>query len=1121
MHNGTPLADRPIGGALIRMSNATVAAIARQQRQLLYIGGGVLTALVLIALIVGVLTTYRGVYAERAEIVRDGQSALVDILSQRNLGTAGYAAISEGVWATQSARLEAEGRPIAASFETSAHLAVVRGDDSALPWLVLGQSDLRMPKPTLAKYLGMAREYSLLARSTSLFKTTGADAGAVFEYDPSHSLVLVAGLDSDAFLRKALSVATNDQAIATLIDIDRRLMTRAITSRVGSHELRFAFARHPLTGQPAIYTSLPLRSHHNEYLRRVFFEPASELARRLQTRVPGGLMLFTSEGESILDTSDGTIRLNPTEIRTMLAQASTNPARRHSWASAQHMAVMGSVAGTDWVLAHTFSRRDLWIAITQRAAWQLVVGTLLIAGLWVLLLRMHRRVLRPALVDAERVYESEALSRTIIDTSPVGLCVVDAGGSVLLRNERAATLLTSEELMAALEGARIGTAPSPNDVPFEVDCQNADGDRIQITVSPIRLNDTPSWLCALRDVTAERELEDSREHARIEAEHAKQHAEDASRAKSSFVASISHEIRTPLHGITGHLELLTRSNLNPEQAERVERIRQSADSLMTLISDVLDFSKIEAGQLEVEQVPFSLRHLIERTAVLFAPHATMKSLALVTYISPRLGDQYVSDPKLLQQILHNLLSNAIKFTSSGNITVTAHQRRIPSDAREWIALSVRDTGIGMSAHQQANLFQPFTQADTSIARRYGGTGLGLALSLELARLLGGSLTVRSTQGRGTVFTLCIPVSRAASPRPVRTLDEQQVVLVARRRRWRVDMAAYLRARGARVLCKNRVVDARSTEGATLWWVDELGNHAGHERLEGWRDVVLVGMNGPLTPLEEEGRICVSCFASDAWDAVLTRHVNADRVASQPVEDAGLARFHGKVLLVDDHPVNRELIRQQLEVLGLTVEDAATGSDAFRLWKPGRYAAVLTDVHMPDVSGYDVARAIRTSDRTIPIIAVTASALASERDECRKAGITDLLLKPILLGDLRSVLLKHLIVDQVANLEAMGAPAPRTSHAAVRKLFAEQAGADLLKLATLVAARDTKGLLALVHSLKGALLMLREYSAAALCSGVEQSLRQEPFDSSLTSIAELTVALERLLTQYRQAAPDRG
>jgi len=1118
MRDGAAKADRPSKGTRKREPDGAVSTLARQQRQLFSIGGGVLTALVLTALVIGMLMAYRDMYAERDEVVRDGQSSLVDILQQRNLGAAGYAALSDGVWNTQGERLSVEGRKLAIAFKANANVAVVRGSPTALPWLVLGRSDLELPERTLAKYLGMAREYSLLSRSTSLFEDTYAGPGAAFEYDPTHALILVAGLDSDMALRDALSADTNDEAIDKLIEFDRRLSSRAITSRVGQREIRFAFAPNPLNRRPAIYTSLPLGSGLNVHLRRVFFEPTQVLRRRLQSRGVGELLLLAPDGQTILDTLDRSPRLEAREAQAILSQASGNPSRRQSWSSSTHLAVFGPVAGTDWILVHPFSRSDLWSAIIVRGALPLAVALLVITGLWMLLLRIQQRVLRPALADAERVFESEALSRTIIDTSPVGLSVIDAEGCVLLQNQRAAALLSRDALRAVLQEASPKHTPRPNKDRFKLECENADGDRVEVSVAPIGLNEAPSWLCVLRDVTAERELEQIREVARDEAERAKEHAEEASRAKSSFVASISHEIRTPLHGIAGHLELLAQSPLNAEQAERVERIRQSADSLMSMISDVLDFSKIEAGQLELELTPFSVRQLIERTAVLFAPQAMRKRLSLVTYVSPRLAECYVSDPKHLQQILHNLVSNAIKFTSTGQIIVSAHLRYTETEARKWIAFSVKDTGIGMSAQQQANLFQPFTQADTSIARRFGGTGLGLALSRELARLLDGRLALRSTKGRGSVFTLRIPATESKSVAPPRVLRGHKVTVVASRRRWRIGMAAYLSTRGATVSCKEHIGDARPTPDVTLWWVDEGRGHAGDDLGEGWRDVVMASMNGPLTPLEEGGLTHVSCYASAAWDMALDRHIDARQEAPRRVGRAPAAPLHGRVLLVDDHPVNRELIRQQLEVLGLLVDDAANGSEALLGWTKGRYVAVLTDVHMPEVSGYDVARAIRSMDPTVPIIAVTASALSSEREQCRQAGMTDLLLKPVLLNDLRSTLNKYLVSEQIKNLNGVASDARSVPAIAVRRLFAEQATADLSKFDQLVSARDTGGSLTLIHSLKGALLMLREHSAAALCAGVEQSLRRGPYDLSLASLAQLRGAIERIVERYNEAGP---
>ncbi len=379
-----------------------------------------------------------------------------------------------------------------------------------------------------------------------------------------------------------------------------------------------------------------------------------------------------------------------------------------------------------------------------------------------------------------------------------------------------------------------------------------------------------------------------------EIENARDAAEAANQAKSTFLATISHEIRTPMNGVMGTAELLEREPLDDRQKRLVTTMRTSATALLRIIDDVLDFSKIEAGRMELEEAPFLLRALVEGTADTLSVQADSRGLVISTAIEPGTPDLLRGDATRVRQILFNLVGNAIKFTEAGEIRISV--RALPAAGRRVrIALSVSDTGIGMTAEQVARMFKPFSQADSSTTRRYGGTGLGLSIVRRLAELMGGDARVESTPGKGSVFTV--------------TLD---------------------------------------------------------------------------------------LALPDAADRQVA--------APQPVvENQAIA---GRVLAVDDYPVNLEVLTGQLEILGVPVDTAEDGLEALTRWRERPYALLLTDIHMPDMDGFELTRHIRAeeeisrSGQRTPIVALTANALKGEADRCLAAGMDGYLTKPLTLDRLR-------------------------------------------------------------------------------------------------------------------------
>src|SRR5471032_1358589 len=524
------------------------------------------------------------------------------------------------------------------------------------------------------------------------------------------------------------------------------------------------------------------------------------------------------------------------------------------------------------------------------------------------------------------------------------------------------------------------------------------------------------YVTLFSDITELRHRQRDLRKERDSAQTARDEAEAANQAKSTFLATMSHEIRTPMNGVVGTAELLEREPLNERQKRMVGTIRSSAGSLLRIIDDVLDFSKIEAGRMELEEAPFSLRALIDGATETLSVQVEKKGLEITAIVEPGTPDAVLADAIRIRQILFNLIGNATKFTDRGTITVRARALETEAD-QMTLSLSISDTGIGMDAAQQARLFQPFSQADSSTTRRYGGTGLGLSIVRRLAELMEGTVGVDSAPGKGSTFTVTLKVKRA-------------------------------------------------------------------------------------------GEIAVAAPAPEPL----------------PLQTAGL-----RVLAVDDYDINLEVLSGQFEILGVALDTAINGIEALTLWREQPYALVLTDIHMPDMDGFELTRQIRAEEvaggdraRT-PIAALTANALKGEAERCLSAGMDDYLTKPLTLDRLREAVARWTTPAAVPPVAA----APKTPAGAavdrsvVAQMFGDNAASVARVLARFrdagarllgeidVAQAQPKQLSDLAHKLKGAARAAGAVHLGDLAAALEQSGRSAdiaPLQAEwLRVVAELNAA----------------
>ncbi|MNJ17201.1 Sensor histidine kinase RcsC [compost metagenome] len=646
---------------------------------------------------------------------------------------------------------------------------------------------------------------------------------------------------------------------------------------------------------------------------------------------------------------------------------------------------------SNWTIFYVL---DLY-SLLKVVFWPLVLSVLTILGVGMsvcrLVSRIERRLIIPAIRRIDALIESETFSRAVIQTAPVALCVLRrADGQVVLENRLSEQWLGECNERERLHHRWIEQAFDEARSIRTDEFQAGNGRHLYPSFVKTRYNGEDVLFCAFSDISSRKQME-----AAMAA--AKRSADAANEAKTLFLATMSHEIRTPLYGVLSTLELLGKTELKSQQKAYLQAIESSSSALLNLVCDVLDVAKIEAGQLVLDERDFKPLELVYSVIQSYACAARGKGLHLYAFVDPQIPQVLHGDATRIRQVLNNLLSNAVKFTDSGQVVL-----RVCAGAVEGEQLNVHwqvsDSGRGIDPQDQVFLFDPFYQTGAS-ANTIAGTGLGLSICQRLAGLMKGAIRVVSTPGLGSSFTLLVGLkSLQAHIRLEPGLWPKRVHVYSPVREMAEYICSWLGAWGAKAQIGLPETGTPASEAVLV----EVYPYRRGAPICAWTGARIV-----ITPEDTEEEPCAGQHwqvrlndLDGLFDTLRLAQGSLDPDLAQVADDPEVSRkLDLKLLVVEDNMINQLILKNQLEVLGCQVVLASDGSQALLLWEKDCYDVVLTDINMPGMNGYELARQLRDQGCQAPIIGATANAMRDESDRCLGAGMQELLVKPFGLGDL--------------------------------------------------------------------------------------------------------------------------
>ena len=718
------------------------------------------------------------------------------------------------------------------------------------------------------------------------------------------------------------------------------------------------------------------------------------------------------------------------KVLSAVVMGAAIPVMHYTGMAAAHFRPAESIEGS---VAHALN-------ISSLVTWSIIVVTFMVLGLTIVTALIDRRFSAQAI----ELESSEQKSRQILETSFNPFVALDLGGKITDWNAQAektfgwpraeVTGKPLVELMIPtrhreafllnihkmLDSSGDGSALNGR---FETEacCQDGHEIPVEFTISAMRRDDGYHFATFVRDLTEGKQFE-------RDLRAAKEAAEAASNAKSTFLATMSHEIRTPMNGVLGMTELLLDTELSGEQREHLGLVRVSAESLLSIINDILDFSKIEAGKMEMEAIPFDLRESLGETMKALSLRVQQKGLELIYEVQPDVPETLVGDPGRIRQLLINLVGNAVKFTKHGEIFVKVDEASSEPGLTR-LHFAVKDTGIGIPLEKQARIFEAFSQADETMARKYGGTGLGLAICTRLVELMHGKIWLESQPGEGSTFHFTVQLAVQDAPAVAAVPVEPQE----------------LRGMHALIVDDNSTNRRLLSEMLARWGMRPTAMESGRAALQAiqiarstGRPFPLILLDGQMPDMDgfefaeqfknerspENVSIIMLTSAGHLGDAARCRELGISAYLVKPVRQREVldaicgtlgaksqekpilvtahalreGRNRARVLLVEDNAVNQTLAIRLLERRGYVVTVAGDGREALSALEKDNFDVVLMDIQMPEMDGFEATAAIRDKEKHtgqhIPIIAMTANALKGDQERCLEAGLDGYIAKPI-------------------------------------------------------------------------------------------------------------------------------
>ncbi|MBF6986196.1 ATP-binding protein [Cupriavidus sp. IK-TO18] len=936
--------------------------------------------------------------------------------------------------------------------------------------------------------------------------------------------------DSAVVIRQPESGARAPMALdPTLIPLLRTRLNEALLDRTGhavpapDRQVWLGPLRHPVDDSAIMALASAAYAGDIPTTLVAACIPAQGFLAALQRPSDPALLVLLNESDDIIDISprDGMI---PAEtLHSLTGRARDRPQDSLQYTGSGVLLVQPLQAGLGR-LVYFLPYRLLADALAPELAGIVAAILVLVGGIVLTARYWSRNLLRRMHADASRALESELMNHILVSATPVGLCIVRRRDyAVLMSNQQADTLLQRQPcgpmpqpLVEAFgrqprDGGKRPDAIASFTVATPAMAPSADAGRfLQVTYAPARYRDDDVLFCAVHDCTAQQALQDQLRSAQ-------QATESMMRARSTFFAAMSHEIRTPLNALLGNLELLARSPGLEPHAPRLKVLDTAAEALRRIVNDVLDFSKIDAGKLELVEEPFRPVDALESVALAYAPMTAGRPLHLSLHLSPSLDVDITGDRTRLVQVINNLLSNAFKFTTSGRIALSgelvANEHGVPQ-----LVCRVSDSGIGMPPALMERAFQPFVQGDGAGASRYGGTGLGLSICARLCELMGGSIAVASVPDVGSAFTVTIPARGvqavpAAAGAAARRGNGRgngpghgrgHVMVLCQDARTAASLDAWLQSAGWHTSVLASVEAAREyqaftpvraivasddftlasldalreTVPATVAWVTPDGPHRPQQRAPGILEVTAFSHRALLACVAEaceNAAAGVALHAGEGGNAAGAATPSADAAATVPT-----------ILVAEDNALNQALIAEQLQALGCQPIVVSHGRQALAVLETTPVDAVLTDIRMPGMDGYELLEAVRARHAGVPVLAFSAFARSEWLADWRQRGFAGYVSKPASLQDLQACLrnLPGRGRAQAAPPAGAGTDPAAADRERYEAMLRSQLRQDLPELERIIAQCELPALRCWTHSVAGAFMIVRRNSIVRECRALE-------------------------------------